>query len=101
MCLPGASLNFRVNAAGAVELNPARSLELPGAGAWDVGAFGVGAAKQSDGSWLIVPGFSEVGQEGQGAQAPSAHAALIRFEVDAEALCEVQPASESSTLSLP
>jgi hypothetical protein len=101
-CLPSRTVNFDVDEEGAVSLNADRTLDLPYGGDWEVGAFGVGAALQSDQSWLIVPGFVRVDVEGQPpeSEAPSNHAALMRFQVAAEALCEVTE-GQSSGVSLP
>ncbi|MGB0589103.1 MAG: hypothetical protein ACPGU1_05435 [Myxococcota bacterium] len=98
-CLPSRAINFDVAQDGSVSLNAERSLDLPNGDGWEVGAFGIGMAPQSDHSWLIVPGFVRVDLEGEGAEseAPSAHAALVRFQVAAEALCEVDDAPSEAT----
>ena len=102
-CLPDRTVNFDVSSEGAVILNPSRTLELPSGGGCEVGPFGVGAALQADHSWLIVPGFASVAVEGQASEgeSPSTHAALMRFNVAAEALCEVEQPAQAPEVSTP
>ena len=86
-CMPADTLHLSIGPGQGLSVDQARSLRLPGESGWEVGAFGVSAAAQLDGSWLIVSGFNRVPGEGEGALTPASDAALIRWKPVATDLC--------------
>ncbi|MDP6943853.1 MAG: hypothetical protein QF464_06845 [Myxococcota bacterium] len=100
VCMPPQTLGlqFTLNESGTLDASAEVSHSLPAQDGWNTGPFGAMAAQQFDGSWLVIPGFSteSVKEAASTSAAPTGQGALIRFEVAAAELCEVDVEDELS-----
>ena len=54
----------------------------------EVGPFGAVVSQLSDGVWMVTSGFDEIAGSPSASVTPAPHAALVRFEIDDDGLCD-------------